>query len=455
MAFDVLSLINDTVDAVSKKQGYESSALDDLPGMSTGLLAMDLLTGGLKPAWYTNFGAEQSAKTTTTLTILASAIMNKIPIASFSDYEGSTRSSAKYVASIFRSAGINASPSKIFGKRNEDGGWETKPMVRYRSESRLEAFFDFMSEVLRQLPDKRCVNGKWWLVFEDNKVNKSKVGDQADPKMAKRHGEGLWVPAPDGNLQAIFIVDSYPAMNPSKQDTEDTNNSLALQARAFSQQLPRVKGRMAQKMVAVVGINQLRAVPMAMFGPSETEPGGNALKLYSDCRVKHTSRALSAAPFSPKPGKGHKDEVEASLLGGEDRYRYVHLKAIKNKLATPQRELFIRIWVEDGRGDAQGIDPVFDVIQYLFLTHQITGTRAKFKFNLDKLGEGKNTLTWHQIKKWVLGDNEVKAKVSAHLGYPKMDIRKFCFAQLKSGRGDALFVQASQSKQKKEDDGEE
>ncbi len=448
MKFDVGAFINDTVDEIAKKQGFESTALDDIPGMSTGMLAMDLVTGGIKPAWYTNAGGEQSAKTTSALTILASAVQNKIPIASFSDYEGSTGSSAKYVANIFRGVGINATPSKIFGKKDENGKWEVQPMVRYRAETRLEAFFDFLAELLRQLPDKRCINGKWWLVFEDNKINKSKLGDSVVPSMSKKYGSGLWVPADNGNLQAILLTDSYPAMNPSAQDKEDTNNSLALQARAFSQQIPRVKGRLAQKMVAVVGVNQMRAVPMAMYGPSESEPGGQALKFYSDCRVKHTSRSLSAAPFTPKQGKGIKDEHEESIHGGLDQYRYIHIKGIKNKLATPQRELFMRVWVEDCSGDARGIDPVFDTIQYLKATGQLSGTRAKLKLNLHKLGEGKRPLTWIQMKKWILGDKETKAKTSLALGYPKMDIRKFCFAQMASGVGDSLYTKNNQSKRK-------
>lgn len=456
VTFDISTYLNDTVETVARKQGYDSTSLDDIPGMSTGLLCMDLLTGGIKPAWYTNFGAEQSAKTTSALTILASAVQHQVPIASFSDYEGSTRSSAKYVSSIFKGVGIRATPEKIFGKRAEDGSWEIAPMVRYRSETRLEAFFDFMAEVLRTLPDKRYINGEWWLVFENNKVNKSKVGEHAVAYMAKKFGDGLWVKAQDGNLQAVFLVDSYPAMNPTQQDKEDTNNSLALQARSFSQQIPRVKGRMAQKMVAVVGVNQLRAVPMAMYGPSESEPGGNALKLYSDCRVKHTSRALSAAPYSPTVGKKIKDEHEESVLGGVDRYRYVHIKAIKNKLANPQRELFMRIWVEDAEGDAQGIDPVFDVIQYLTVTGQLKGTRAKFTLTLDKLGEANRPIKWMVLKKWVLGDKDTKAKISEALGYPKLDLRKLCFQQIKSGRAESMYTKHNNSKVKPaaDDEGE-
>jgi RecA/RadA recombinase len=457
--FDVSSILNSTIDDIAKRQGFESSSLETIPPMSTGVLSHDLIMGGgIRPAWFTMFGMEQSAKTTSALTIMASAVKEKIPLIPFLDYEGSTASSLDYVKSILNSVGLKVGTDEVFGKKDKDGKWVIPPLVRYRSETVLESFFDFMHAVLAELPDKRLVAGQWWLVFDDTKVNKAKIGDAAEPAMAKKYGKGLWVKAADGKLQAIFFVDSYPAMNPRAQDKEDTNNSLALQARSFSQQIPRVKGRMAQKMVAVVGINQLRAVPMAMYGPTENEPGGNALKLYSDCRIKHTSRALSAAPFTPKQGAKVRDEQEpsATVEGGLDTYRYVMCKAIKNKLAIPQREAFIRIWAEDATGTARGLDPVFDTVFYLKETGQITGKRAKFVLNLDGLGAAKKPVTWMVLKKWILGDKETMTSISTQLGYKPMSLRAFCFKQMRDGVAEELYVKTKGSKSKaSEDDAEE
>lgn len=458
MGFDISSILNSTIDDIAKRQGFESSSLESIPPMSTGVLSHDLIMGGgIRPAWFTMFGMEQSAKTTSALTIMASAVKEKIPLIPFLDYEGSTASSLDYVKSILNSVGLKVTTDQVFGKKDKDGKWLIPPLVRYRSETVLESFFDFMHAVLAELPDKKLVAGKWWLVFEDTKVNKAKVGDAADPTMAKKYGKGIWVPAEDGKLQAIFFTDSYPAMNPRAQDKEDTNNSLALQARAFSQQIPRVKGRMAQKMVAVVGINQLRAVPMAMYGPTENEPGGNALKLYSDCRIKHTSRALSAAPFTPKQGAKVRDEQEpsATVEGGLDTYRYVMCKAIKNKLWTPQREAFIRIWVEDATGTARGLDPVFDTIFFLKETGQLSGKRAKFLLNLEGLGAAKKPVTWAILKKWILGDKEVMTQISTQLGYKPMSLRAFCFKQMRDGVAEELYVKTKGAKAKPSDDEDE
>lgn len=451
VGFDYSALMDATIDDIAKRHDFEAGSLETIPPLSTGLLAHDLVMGGgIRPAWFTMFGAEQSAKTTSALTIMSSAVKAGVPLVSFSDYEGSTASARSYVDSILRSVGLKIKADDVFGRKDASGKWAVRPTVRYKSATVLEDFFDFMHTVLQELPDKKLVNGKWWLVFEDNKLNKAKVGEFVDSAMAKKHGKGLWVPTEDGNLQALFLVDSYPAMNPRAQDKEDTNNALAIHARAFSQQLPRVKGRMAQKMVAVVGINQLRAVPMAMYGPSEMEPGGNALKLYSDCRVKHTSRSLSAAPFTPKQGAKVKDEQEASteVEGGVDTYRYVHIKGTKNKLWTPQREAFFRIWVEDAKGVARGIDPVFDTIFYLKETGQLSGKRIKFVLNLEGLGQAKKPVSWSTLKKWVLGNREEMTNISLSLGYKPMSLRAFCFKQMEKGTGESLYTVAKSSKVK-------
>jgi hypothetical protein len=72
---------------------------------------------------------------------------------------------------------------------------------------------------------------------------------------------------------------------------------------------------------------------------------------------RQVSRSLSAAPFKVTKAKKSFDEVEPSVEfeGRLDTYRYVNVKAIKNKLWTPQRDVMMRIWVEDGSGTARGL----------------------------------------------------------------------------------------------------
>lgn len=453
--FDYSAIYTDSIDVIARRQGVEASSLDIGDPMSTGMLTTDLqMGGGIRAGMYTSAGGEQSAKTTNVLEWMASAVKEGIPRLEFFDYEGSTKNSKPYVMSIVRGAGLKITAEELFGKKDkETGKWITRPRVTYHSESVGEKFFDYMSEVLREFPDKRFIANSWWLVFEETKKNKAKYGQYGDDSMPKKYGKGIWIPAPDGKLQAIFFVDSYPAMNSTANDEEDANNGLALQARMFSKHLPRVKGRLAEKMVALIGVNQLRKVPMAMFGPKEEEPGGTALKFNSDVRIRNTSRG-SGYPLWAKDFNKQFEEVEKSVeeQGGTDRYRYIHTKAIKNKLWTPSRENWIRIWIEDGKGVARGLDPFFDTMLYLRSTGQLVGKgrnpsktgKGGLTLNLDGLGKGK-AIKWLDYKRWVLGTKEEMIEVSKKAGFKPMSLRKFCFKQMKSGKGESLYLTAKDS----------
>lgn len=453
MEFDYNTLLNETIDAISMRQGFTSDPLEDTKPMSTGMLMLDLIYGGgIRPAWYTHYGREQSCKTTGALSILASAIKQDIPMIAFCDYEGSTKNSQPYVASILQTMGVNKTIKQVFGERDkETGEWITKPIVRYRAETIAEKFFDWLSEILRQLPDKKKVASKWWYIFEDNKVNKAKLGEYADKSMPKKYGPGLWIPAKDDKLQAIILLDSYPAMNPLDNDEQDANKTIALKARMFSAQIPRVKGRLASKMVAVIGINQLRAAPMAMYGPSEIEPCGEALKYSSDCRCKFTPRA-SGMPFSPTFDSESKMELEPSVTGeGQDKYRYLAIQATKNKLWTPNRKGWLRLWAEDAEGQGKGFDPVFDTACYLYYTGQLAyrGRKTmKLRFIHSSKEEPKIIpIKWEQIKRWVLGDREVMKQVCTELGIEKpFSLRRECFRQMENGLGEKLYVNTQQKK---------
>jgi RecA/RadA recombinase len=455
--FDIAAHYSDSLDTIEKRQGYVASSLDAAPPISSGMLAVDImLGGGIRPCMITGVAQEQGGKTTLALTVMAAAIKQNVPIIAFADFEGSTKNSKPYVHSILKGAGVNLSMDEVFGKKGKDGGWITPPRVRYRSETILERFYDWLSEILRDLPDKKYVEGKWWLVFEDDKKNKSKISEFVDAGMTRKYGNGLWVEAPDGNMQGIMFVDSYTAMQPKIKDEEEIGNQLSVKAAAFSKQLERVKGRMADKMVTVYGLNHLRDNPMAMFGPKESEKGGKALQQFSDVRIKHTSRALSAAPFSPKPDKNYDyNESETSVeFKGRDVYRYVVLKSIKNKLWTPQRSVVIRIWVEDGSGTARGLDPVFDTIYFLHITGQLKGNRKKFTLNINGLGAAKKPVTWEDLKKWVLGNKEEMTKISTSLGYKPMSLRALCFKQIKDGTAEELYLEQRNSKVKGDDESE-
>jgi len=446
--FDYASIYGDTLDVIARRQGVEVSSLDVGDPMSTGLLCYDIqLGGGIRAGMYTSSGWEQAAKTTNILTIMANAIKAKIPLLEFWDFEGSTKNSKRYVTSIIQGAGVKLEKNQLFGLKDDDTGkWIVRPIVRYHQESVGDKFFDYMSEVLRQLPDKKFIAKKWWFRFDETKLNKAKYADIADATMTKKYGKGYWIPAPNGDLQGIFFIDSYPAMNPAANDEEDANNSLGLAARMFAKHLPRVKGRLAEKMVALIGVNQLRDIPMAMFGPKEQEPGGKALRFNSDVRTRNTSRA-SGMPLWPKTYNKAREEVEKSVEAKDsnDRYRYIEVKAIKNKLWTPGRRVWFRIWIEDGKGVARGFDPFFDTMHYLRMTGQLQGKgRDKLMLCLDGMPKAK-ALTYYDYKNWVLGDRDAMTKISKKAGLKPMSLRAWCFKQIASGRGEVLYVENNET----------
>lgn len=442
--FDVRAYYRQTVDDVSRRQGVDSDPMEDFAPMSTGLLMLDLIYGGgIRSNMYTHAGDEQTAKTTLAFTEMVQAINLDIPLIAFWDYEGSTKNSKPYIKSILKTMGAKIKIEEVFGKKDkETGKWIVPPRVQYYPETVAEKFFDWLAAIERQYPDKKFIANKWWLVYEDNKANKAMLGDAVDTRMPKKYGKGLWVEAPDGNLQGFIVVDSWAAMNPADNDEEESNNSLALQARMFAKQLPRIKGRMGKKMIAVTGMNQLSDIPMAMYGPKQQEVGGKRLRFYSDVRIWNTKRG-SGMPFNPVFDKEEGNELEKSVKGeGRDSYTYILSKNVKNKLWVPKRKGWFRIWSEDYEGNGCGFDPFFDTMVYLRETGQMLGNeRKKLRLKINGQPEAKKVANWMQLKTWVLGTKEQKIQVCKDLGFDKpFDLRAYCFKQMATGKGEELYV---------------
>lgn len=372
----------------------------------------------------------------------------------------STGQSLDYVTSILESSKCAyTTKDQIFGKKSPDGrSWVVPPRVRYSASTKGSSFFDWFVKVLLRLPDKKMLNGEWYLVYEPTKENLSKYGQYSLKGFDKKYGKGIYIKAPDGALQGVVICDSWPAMNPDMKDEEVGSTGLGANARMFSEHLPRVKGYLASKKVALIGVNQLREKPMAIGDP-RYEPGGNALRFASDARLWFTQRALSAVPMWPSGVTKHKRltgfEVEKSLVGGQDEYRYIHVFAKKNKLSAQGRDSFIRLWTKDGNGKAHGVDPVWDTLYYLYRTGQISGRgrnsirMALYPSELKNLykkevmiepNPASKTVTWDLLKQWVLGSKKTMREISTSLGYPSIDLRAFCFHQMQSGVAEALFV---------------
>lgn len=346
-----------------------------------------------------------------------------------------------YVDKMMRTYGISQTSEQIFGLMNpKTQKWEIRPQIRIYQEGVGEKFFDYLAKLERALPDKKLMGDTWYYVYENTKPNKKLVGDRYDKKYYSRTGL-LRVEAPDGKLQAILLLDSYPAMLPEKQDVDDPGSAIAVQARMFAEQLKRVKGKMRAKRIAVLGVNQLRKAPMVMFGSPEQEPGGEALKFFSDVRLKATPRSLSGVPVNGFKGKGMIMEEDSISGGGTDKYRFIHIKAIKNKLSLPYHETWVRLWIEDSTGEARGFDPVWDCFYYLINTGQLEGDGKKMAILLSGRPAFKKPISWKTFKTFILGTPKQRKDVSIACGLTKtLNLREFCTKQLDDGDGLDLYI---------------
>ena len=292
-------------DGIEKKYDTSTSQLvtDIRDRLSTGLLVQDIvLSGGvLGGGWFTYFGQEQSAKSTNITQIITSALNTDVPILQWYDYEGS--SDAKYINAIMKRMGIKGNADNIFGlKDTQTGEWLVKPRVRYYQPDNAEIFFDSIAKLLRTLPQIKMVGDKQYYVFPDEKNFRAMVGNKFDERLKKQTGM-LYMPTERHIAhQALILVDSYPAMLPEKLDDDDQGAGMAAQARMFSENIKKVKSKMKSRKVTIIGVNQLRLKPMVMFGSPEYEPCGEALKLFSDVRIRNSARAI--------PWSGMKGSIE-------------------------------------------------------------------------------------------------------------------------------------------------
>lgn len=326
--FNPYEHLDAAIDSMDKKFSLSAMAVaEGEDRISTGLLTLDIaLAGGLLPGgWYTSFGGEQSCKTTLATTITGSVVTDAQfkGIGALFDYEGSFQ--ADYAENIFRynNSGKKISVDNVFGVKGPSG-WEITPRVRYYAPSVGESFFNWLAKLEKTLPDLVNEDGKFYYIFPNTKANQKALKGHYDKAYFSKHNV-FRLDAPNGMPQAVVLVDSYPAMVPQQtDDKEEGDRSLGSQARMFSEGLKRVKGAMRSKRIVVLGINQLRDVPMAMYGPSEQEPCGKALRFFClrNDMILFTNKGMLTAEAAYTDGidsmvsiKGREDVNEFGYFG--------------------------------------------------------------------------------------------------------------------------------------------
>jgi RecA/RadA recombinase len=381
---------------IDKTLHISSASLTLRERLSTGSLVLDVISGGgLLPGLVQLSGPEQSAKSTACMHVTKSAIEHNIPINELWDAEGSTE--PRYAEGILR-----RKLTQVF-----DGVGGPK-LASYYSETVMETFFDHTAELLRRMPRKVWIEeaGTWAYLFpkRDDKFKALMNGFGLKPDKKLTDENAFICPTEYGGLEAVITADSWPAFVPEVIDEEDASKAMAIMARAFSTHLPRVVGKLRARGVVIVGVNQVRTNPQVRYGSPLYEPGGDALRFYSNMR--HRFMAV-VPPDGWQRDKDSAQGIEPSVLkdGDTDLYAYKKITNTKNKNGTPFLKGMIRIWTRDHERRGRGIDPVFDVWEYMRLTGQITGTRNNKKgFTVHAEILESVQLTWAQFKLLVLAD---------------------------------------------------
>ncbi len=203
-----------------------------------------------------------------------------------------------------------------------------------------------------------------------------------DPIYAQKIGidiDELLVSQPDYGEQALEIadtlirssavdvvaVDSVAALTPRAElEGQMGDQSVGVQARMMSQAMRKLTGNLNRTQTLCVFTNQIREKVGVMFGPTETQPGGRALKFYSSVRLDIR-------------------RIETLKDGTEAVGNRVRVKVVKNKVAAPFKQAEFDI--EFG----SGISTAGCLIDYGVEHNIITKSGAFFSYRDERLGQGR------------------------------------------------------------------
>ena len=320
--------------------------------ISTGLLSLDFVMGG----GYANGrmtilpGAESSGKTTEIVTSIANATSQNVPSTVF---DAESAFDAGYADRALKRFGYSMSKMQgVFDDKKQI--WVEPPMVNIYQINNGEQVFKFMRNILRQLPIiRRDHNNNYWAIRTEGK---KEVAEENN-----------------GMPQMCFYIDSMAALVANIMDEDTGKEPMGAQARMFAMELPRVSTLITNRNCTLVGTNQLRdkigGFSRPGLPPPTTQPGGHALRFYTDVRTGVNACAPTTAGWM-KQDKEYCEEQ--SVFGGIDRYAFTKFKNMKNKAFSPKREGFARIRFLANGGAGDGYCESYDVLHYLEKTGQAT-----------------------------------------------------------------------------------
>jgi RecA/RadA recombinase len=316
----LLGMYTKRMDQMERKYALTSSELSIPDRLSSGTLCMDLICGGgYVPGTMVQIsGMEKGGKSTACMTTLGSAVSAQIPIIQYWDAENALND-PRYAEAVIR-------------HRMSDLFYGPGRKARLYQESVLEDFYNGTKSLMRTLPDKlyRQEDKTWYFVFDQDQTGRKLMGDfgfKSYEKTLYRDTNRLWCPTNMTGLQGIVFCDSYPALVTADEDeAEESSKGLALDARAFSKNIKKVKGVLKRKAFLLIGVNQIRLNPGVKFGSPEYEPGGNALKFY--CMTEDTLLFTSKGIINAGRYKGQGKALGRDGLEKPVGFEYKGLKKV-------------------------------------------------------------------------------------------------------------------------------
>lgn len=388
--------------------------------ISTGVLSLDFVLGGgyAGGRFHVVPGKEGAGKTTIIVTSIANATSQNVP-SMLTDAEAAL--DAGYADRALKRFGY--SMKKMMGVYDSTKGiWVEPPMVRIQQINNGEKVFRMIRRTMKAMPDiRRDHNGKYWAVTPI--LNKD---GGVKSESAVEH---------DGMPQFMFYIDSLAALIPDILDSDDEKSTIGAQALMFTRMLPQVCSLITRKNCILVGINQLRDVIGGFSRPGAptptTQPGGNALKFYTEVRTAINPCSPTSAGWKNSSDSFEHVE-EQSVFGGIDRYKFTKFKNNKHKAFMPNREGYARIRFMHNSRPGDGYDASFDVFHFLESTGQASKRGSTISLDIQPIkANGKNPMLplEHQAKKvgWMDFKRAVELPENKHAMF------NHCRAQIKSG----------------------
>lgn len=123
---------------------------------------------------------------------------------------------------------------------------------------------------------------------------------------------------------SLVVLDSIAALTPKAEGMGTSGDSnMGVFPRIMAQAMRLLSGPAQKSKTTLLFLNQTRS-NMAMFGPTEITPGGNAIKFFATHRLR-----IKADPKSKSTDSGRNVEIEC----------------VKNKLGQPYKKCELKlIW---------------------------------------------------------------------------------------------------------------